>query len=132
MPLNILLPMVVLGIAGLVLLVRLLRPTPPLTLANRKAARALWDHRNPENPARAIHLSRSRNAALIETDTAAGLLWSMGCDPVTRLFHTAPDCHETDKTLIVRTGDFTAPKITIALPDPTERRRWRSVLEYQV
>jgi len=129
MPLDILLPMVVIGIAGLGLLIRLLRPTPAFCLTSPERARDIWNHRNPRHPAGEIHLNRAGTVALIKTPAGDGLLWSFGADPVTRLFVSPPVCHETGSGLRIITGDFTAPKITIPLPDPDERHLWRRVLE---
>jgi len=130
-PLGVLLPMVVLGIMGLALLIRVLRPTPPLRFSSPEVARNIWDRRNPDDPACDVQLDAAESAALITTRTGAGLLWSMGADPVARRFQSRCVCVETRTGLVVKTGDFTAPKIRLVLPDRDVRRRWCQILEGQ-
>ncbi len=129
MPLNILLPIVVIGIGGITLLILLLRPTPSLGFPTPDAAVQTWNRRNPLHPARRAIPNPAGTHALIMTDTVPGLLWSMGADPVTRLLDMPLRVKETGKGLVVQTADFTAPRIAIPLPDGKARRQWRALLE---
>ena len=129
MPLSILLPLVVFGIAGIVLLIRLMRPTPPLIFTDEGHARAIWDHRNHDAPSTEIILNSAKTHALIETASGPGLLWSFGVDPVTRLLDHPFDLKDIKTGLRIVTHDFTAPNIDIPLPEATSRRRWTAILE---
>lgn len=67
MPLSVLLPLVVVGITLIVVLVRLLAPTPPCRFATPDEAIAVWDRRHPDLPASAARLADDGAAALVET-----------------------------------------------------------------
>jgi len=129
LPLTILLPFVVFGIIGAVLLINRLRPTPDLLLDTPDIAAGLWLHFNPDLPALRVHLNSIHSHALVETAAGVGVVWSFGADPVTRLLK--PDCQVRDTKAGVRlkTGDFTAPAIDIPLADPVQRKAWRVLLE---
>ena len=128
MPLSVLLPLVVVGIALIWGLVRWLQPTPPLRIRDETEARAIWHHRNPETPAQTARINPGRSHALVETGAGPGLVWAMGADPVTRLIPPGTRCVETATGLRLKTGDFTAPVIDIPLPDPRERAQWAEIL----
>jgi len=128
MPLSILLPLVVFGIAGIVALISLLRPSPPLRLSSPEQARRIWNHRNPDNPARALHLNARATHALVETDKCPGLLWVFGIDPVTRELGEHTDIHTTGKGLHLRLHDVTAPTLDIPLT-PEELPLWQAILK---
>lgn len=129
MPLNILLPVVIAGIAGITLLILLLRPTPRLIFATADEAIEAWNRRNPFHPATRAMVNPAGTHALIVTETKPGLLWSMGADPVTRLLDMPFKLTEHNKGLVVRTDDVTAPRIAIPLHDAELRRNWRALLE---
>ena len=128
MPLTILLPLVVFGIAGIVLMIRLLHPTPPLLFDTVEEVQRLWDHRNHNAKARQTHINPDRTCALVETDAGVGLVWSFGVDPVTRLLSDPFEVSETPAGLRLETGDFTAPTIDIALTSDEDRAKWRALL----
>jgi hypothetical protein len=129
MPLSILLPLVVFGILGAVLLINWLRPTPPLVLETPEQVQALWDHFNHEAPAEKVHLNAGRSHALVETGAGIGVLWSFGADPVSRLLGRAYTVRDTGTGICILTGDFTAPSIDIPLPHEVQRKEWRVLLE---
>lgn len=131
MPLTLLLPIVVLGIAGIFLLIRMLQPTPDLTFSDAGTARAIWDHQNPDTPALNVHIAPDGRHVLVETEAGAGLLWAFGTDPVSRVFDRAPDLRDTGAGLILITHDFTAPRITIPLADAASRADWTAILSGQ-
>ncbi|MCB1366483.1 MAG: hypothetical protein KDK00_01860 [Rhodobacteraceae bacterium] len=131
MPLTLLLVFVVLGIAGIFLLIRALHPTPDLTFGDAAQASAIWDRQNPDMPARSLHIAPGGGHVLVETDAGPGLLWAFGADPVSRLFDTAPQLVDTGQGLTLITHDFTAPKVTIPLADPASRAAWAAILTGQ-
>jgi len=128
-PLAILLPLVVLGISAIVLLVRALKPTPPLVFSDPDMAREIWNHRRPNTPAQEVLLNFAGTHALVQTEEGTGILWSFGADPVARLLSASANWRQQGDVLTVRTGDFTAPKIKISLKEPSERTRWTSLLK---
>lgn len=123
MPLSILLPLVIFGITGIVVLVRALRPTPPLLFLSAQQAAQVWDHRNHPANAQKVHLIPDNTCALVETASGPGLLWSFGVDPVTRLLNKHYVCSETQHGISIQTHNFTAPKINIPCPIPKLGRR---------
>ncbi len=129
MPLSILLPLVVFGIIGAVLLIRWLRPTPLLVLESPEDTARLWDHFNPDQPAGHVQLNSTRSHALVETDAGLGVVWSFGADPVTRPLQRGFRVESTAAGVRIRTGDFTAPVIDIPLPHDVQRKEWRVLLE---
>lgn len=129
MPLTILLPVAVLSIAFVGVLIRWLRPTPVKVFTSPHEVEEIWQHRNPETPLRNIHLNPSGTAALVETTHGPGILWAFGADPVTRLFDRPVKCRKTKTGLRIMTGDFTAPKLDILLPDPHQQQEWCAILE---
>ena len=129
MPLVVLLPLVIVGVALIVALVRIFAPTAPLIFADIQTATDVWNHRRPRNAARQVFLNARKTHALVTTDKGAGLVWSFGVDPVTRLFTQETTWREKNGLLIISTGDFTAPRIRIPLEDARQRRQWTQILE---
>jgi hypothetical protein len=129
MPFSVLLPLVVFGILGAVLLIKWLRLTPDLVLETPEQVLDLWQHFNPEIPARTVHLNAARSHALVETAGGLGVVWSFGADPMTRLLGTRWEVKETTQGVRLITHDFTAPAIDIPLPHDVQRKQWRILLE---
>ena len=127
MPLSVLLPLVVLGIAGIVLLVLWLRPTPPLVMTEDSALE-IWNHRNPLAPADRVDLHPTGRFALVHTPAGPGLVWAMGADPVTRLLQPPPRVRTTPRALKLKLQDVTASAVTIPFDDPATRDRWLALL----
>lgn len=128
MPLQVLLPLVVIGIAAIVLLIRAMRPTPQLTFASPAQAKDIWNHRNHDCEATGARLNNAQTHALIQTRQGVGLLWAFGADPVTRHFRPPVACRQTSKGLRLVTHDFTAPLIDIPLTDEKNRYAWLQIL----
>jgi hypothetical protein len=126
-PLEILLPMVVIGITGVVLLIRWLRPTPDLKLSDARQVAEIWTRRNPDIAVGAVHINGAQSHALVETAQGVGLVWVFGADPVTRLLDHPFDLEKNASGLRIRTHDFTAPHIDLAL-NATEITRWSDIL----
>lgn len=129
MPLSILLPLVVFGILLIVVLVRLMSPTPVLVLRGEPEAFAIWDRRHPDLPAHSALLDAGGRFALVETDAGRGLIWTLGVDPVTRLLPETLRVSDTSKGLALDIGDFTAPRINLEIAGLAERAAWRLALE---
>lgn len=129
MPLSILLPLVVFGILLIVVLVRLMSPTPVLVLRSEPEAFAIWDRRHPDLPAHSALLDAGGRFAHVETDAGRGLIWTLGVDPVTRLLPETLRVSDTSKGLALDIGDFTAPRINLEIAGLAERAAWRLALE---
>ncbi|MDQ2094730.1 hypothetical protein [Rhodalgimonas zhirmunskyi] len=127
MPLEILGPMVLLGIVGIGVLLHLMGLSAPHHFACPDDARAAWDNAFPQHPARRATLCADNTAALIDTDAGPGLVWPMGADVAARLLAGAQiEAH--GETLSIRLPDFTAPRIRLPLPQE-DRATWRDILE---
>lgn len=116
MPLNILLILVVAGIAGIAALTWVLGHGRRAEIADEDHLRALWDADNPADPARDAILCRSRHAGLIETAAGHGIVWAFGADFVTRPLDGAR-LHDTGRRLVLHLPDYTAPKIALDLTE---------------
>ncbi len=127
MPLEILLPIVVVGITCIVLLIRWLRPTPEFRLHDTDQAAEIWNHRNHDIVAGAVHLNVARTHALIETGGGIGLVWVFGADPVTRLLDQPVVFKSRGNGLSIQTRDFTAPRVDVML-DGAEITHWTDIL----
>ncbi|MGD9861934.1 MAG: hypothetical protein AB7S99_01860 [Pseudodonghicola sp.] len=125
MPLPILIPAVVAGLAVIALLLRL-GARPPRALPDPEAAREAWLRRFPDDTVREVILSRNRHAALILADEGRGLLWSAGAGPQA---HRLEDYDLIDRGTALRVifHDVTGTEVTLRLDD-FEARRWRSLL----
>lgn len=123
MPLSVLLPMVVIGIAGIALLLHRLGLSRPARLDCEAAAWAAWAREFPDDPARRATLASDRRGALIETETGRhGVVFVMGADTTARRLEGAR-LRQTAHGLRIDLPDFTAPHVTLALA-PNEAARW--------
>ena len=122
MPLHILLPLVLLGIAGIAGLLHLLGYSRPAEIRDAAQACALWDHHCPGEAALSATVAGTGRAALVETERGAGLVWSFGADSTARRLDGA-EVHSTGDGLIVRLHDFTAPAVHLRLT-PSETDLW--------
>lgn len=127
MPLSILLPLVVLGIAGIAAMLHLLGYSQTAEIADEDAARRLWVHHFPDDRPRHALLAHDRHAALVDTDRGLGLVWGMGADTVARLLHGA-DATPCGAGLNIHLHDFSAPSVTLTLT-PSEVRDWTAAIE---
>jgi len=127
MPLSILLPMVVLGIAGIAVLLHLLGLSKPATFEDKAAARRAWLREFPEDTPTRVTLSHDRHAALVETPRGPGVVWPMGADTTARYLDGA-HVTQTDTGLRIALPDYTAPRIALKL-DPEEARQWPGLME---
>ncbi len=127
MPLNILLPMVVIGIAGIAALLHLLGLSRALHFADPDSARAAWNREFPDTPALQVILCQNKRAALIDTPDGPGVVWSMGADSTARFLTGARAMRKPDG-IALRLPDFTAPNLRLRL-DPDETNLWLTHLQ---
>jgi len=127
MPLSILLPMVVVGIAAIAGLLHLLGLSRRATLTDAAAARAAWLREFPADAPIHVTLCHDRSAALIATETGRGVVWPMGADTTAR-YLTGARARRTKTGLRLDLPDYTAPRIHIALA-PVEATAWQDALK---
>ena len=127
MPLEILAPMVVFGIAGIALLIHLMGFSRPYTFADEDDARARWLREYEDDSITAVTLTHDRHAALIDADKGPGIVWAMGADTATKRL-TAPRLEPRPDGLRLRFHDFTTPAIRLHL-DPAETAQWQDKLK---
>ncbi|WP_422033130.1 hypothetical protein [Roseovarius sp.] len=127
MPLQILLPMVVIGIAGIVVLLHMLGRSELARLEDDDAARRAWLREYPGTPPARVILSHDRHAALIESARGAGVVWPMGMDTTARFLRGAT-IRRTKDGLCIDLPDFTAPRIRLRLNDD-EADLWPTLME---
>ena len=127
MPLSILLPTVIIGIAGLTVLLHLLGLSRPASLVDEVAARAAWAREFGDDPATRTILSHDHHAALIETANGNGIVWPMGADMTAR-YITGAQITRTDKGLRIDLPDYTATHIYLRL-DAGEVEKWPALLK---
>jgi hypothetical protein len=126
MPLGLLVLMVVVGIAGIALLLHLTGHSRAFEIADEATARREWQRHCPDEEVRAVLLAANHRAALVETDRGRGLLWSFGADTAAQ--HVAQvEVADRPDGLILRLGSFTAPAVRLSL-SPEERAAWRTRL----
>jgi len=125
MPLDILLILVIGGIAGIALLTWLAGLAKPRTLDDAEA-RSEWERHYPDDTVQSVWVSHDMRAALVMTEQGAGLLWTMGADTVAR--HLLDfDLIEEPHGLSIDFHDYTAPRVHLHL-DADERFVWQNLI----
>lgn len=127
MPLSILLPMVVLGIACIAVLLHLLGLSRRAVLADEAAARAAWLREFPTDTPLHVTLCQDRCAALIETGRGRGVVLPMGADTTAR-YLTGARARVGATGLRLDLPDYTAPRIHLTLA-PDEVAAWQDALK---
>ncbi|SDX14598.1 hypothetical protein SAMN05444358_103156 [Ruegeria halocynthiae] len=126
MPLEILLVLVVGGIAGVTLLLHLTGRSR-LHELTPKTAQDQWLRHFPNDSIIDVTVATDGHAALVRIETGAGLLWSFGADTVAR--HLLDfDRIDHPQGFEVQFHDFSTPRVVIHL-DETERRHWQHLME---
>ncbi|MEM6658113.1 MAG: hypothetical protein AAF625_08495 [Pseudomonadota bacterium] len=126
MPLEILLVLVVGGIAAITLLLHLSGRSKRRVLT-QDTARADWHRHFPDDVVIDVTVAQDGHAALVRTKAGAGLLWSFGADTVAR--HLLDfDWIEHPKGFEFHFHEFSTPKTVIRL-DEIQRRHWRQLME---
>lgn len=125
MPLEILLALVVLGIAGIALLLHLMGRSSQRSLS-AEDARSQWHRHFPDDDIVDVTIAESGHAALVRTVNGPGLLWSFGADTVARHL-TGFDLIETDTGFRIYFHDYGAPGVRLTLTD-FERAHWQNLM----
>lgn len=125
MPLEILLVLVVGGIAGITVLLHLTGKSRLHVLTPDTAPRQ-WLRHFPEDTVIDVTIAHDGHAALVRTQNGAGLIWSFGADTVARHLQDY-DWFETANGIEVRFHDFSTPRATLHL-DQTERQHWQHLM----
>ncbi|WP_298935347.1 hypothetical protein [uncultured Ruegeria sp.] len=126
MPLEILLILVVGGIAGITLLLHLTGRSS-LRVLTQETARMDWRRHFPDDVVIDVTVSHDGHAALVRTETGTGLLWSLGADTVGR--HLLDfDWIEHPNGFEFQFRDFSSPGVVVHL-DEIERRHWQHLME---
>ncbi|AHM04882.1 hypothetical protein roselon_02564 [Roseibacterium elongatum DSM 19469] len=128
MPLDMLLTLVIGGIAGIALLLHLFGHSAALRL-DADDARRQWTRQFPDIPPSDVHLSQDRAAALIETPHGPGLVWAMGADATAHRLIGA-SLTETRDGLRIDVHDFAAPGLRVRLA-PEARETWARLIVTQ-
>ena len=129
MPLELLLILVVGGIAAIALLLHLTGRSK-LKLLNDAQARQAWLRQFPESPIADLTLAKDGHAALIRTaqeGAPLGLVWSFGADTVARFLEDAT-LGSCKQGLELRLADFAAPTVQLHLA-PAEATLWQALIE---
>ncbi|WP_371228321.1 hypothetical protein [Roseovarius sp. 2305UL8-3] len=127
MPLTVLVPMVLLGIAGIALLLHVLGLSQRKLFGDVAEARTAWLHEFPEDMPIRLVLSHDHRAALIDTAKGHGIVWPMGADSTARYLDGAKVAR-TATGLRIDLPDYTAPRIDLEL-DAEEVARWPQLME---
>lgn len=127
MPLEILLPMVAIGITTIVVLTHLFGFSKTFKFTGDELASARWLRENPYDTVDGVVINHDRSVALISASSGLGAVWAMGADTTTRhLDHS--DIEITDYGLMLRLHDFAAPKLHLQL-DTDEMQLWQAKLK---
>lgn len=126
MPLNILLPLVVIGIAAIAVMLHLTGKSKRARLT-QDSARAAWLRHFPDDQVAQVLAADEGHAALVETNQGWGLIWSFGADTVARHL-TDVAIEDTKQGLRFKFSDFTAPSVRVILA-PDERMIWRKMVQ---
>ncbi|WP_146345880.1 hypothetical protein [Falsiphaeobacter marinintestinus] len=125
MPLELLLALVVIGIAGIALLLHLMGRSDQ-TYLTTEDARAQWHRHFPDDDIIDVTLTQDAHAAVVRTREGTGLLWSFGADTVGR--HLIDfDMIETEHGLQVMFHDYASPKVTLHLTE-FERAHFQTLM----
>lgn len=129
MPLELLLILVIGGIAAIAVLLHLSGRSQERLLDDAEARRA-WHRQFPESRIAEQIVAQSGHAALIrDTDASAplGLVWSFGADTVARTLQDVT-LHQTPNGLSIRFADYSAPHVRLQLT-ATETQRWQQIIQ---
>lgn len=126
MPLEILGPLVVIGIAGVAVLLHVLGYSRRVDLSDAALARAAWLREFPETQVLNIAPADNGRAALVISTIGPGVVWAFGADTVARrLPPDGPDFGAGDMTLTF--PDFGTGRMHLPL-SPETITQWRSTL----
>jgi len=127
MPLNVLLPMVVIGIVAIAVILHMLGLSRRTVMSDSNQACIAWDDEFDEDPAQDAVLCHDGHAALITARSGRhGIVFAMGADTTARYLDGAR-LGATATGLRVDLPDFTAPHIHLTL-DAGEAARWAALI----
>ena len=126
MPLDILLMLVVGGIAGIAILLHATGRSARKQFTVETAAKA-WSRHFPDDPAGDILLSRSGQAAIVTSASGSGLIWAFGADDVARYLRQF-DLRPWQKGLHITFHEYAAPGVWLTLSED-EKRLWTERFE---
>lgn len=127
MPLNTLLPLVIVGIGGIAVLLHLLGLSRRARFDSDATARAAWLREFPGDVPTRVTLCQNHSAALIEASQGSGIVWPMGADTTARYLAGA-SINQTETGLRIDLPDYTAPHIHLTLA-AEEVAIWSSLLK---
>lgn len=127
MPLEILLMLVVGGIAGVAGLMHLMGLSRRRSFANADEAKTAWLREYPGLQPQSVDLNEACDAALIRTKRRVGLVWCFGVDTVARPLRNC-DIRQRKDGLDVRFGDTGVPSVRLTLTGD-EISHWKDVME---
>ena len=116
MPLEILLALVVGGIAAIAALTHLFGLSRRARFADADAARAGWLRAFPDDRVTRVTLLSDGHAALVTADEGTGIVWTMGADTVARRLSGARPRRRADR-LILRFPDWDAPRLALRVTE---------------
>lgn len=128
MPLELLLILVIGGIAAIAVLLHLTGRSNKRVLS-AAAARAAWQRQFPESRVSQLVVADNGHAALIrdaEASAPLGLVWSFGADTVARTLQDI-DLARTNDGLRLSFADYSAPRVLLHLT-PTETNSWQQMI----
>lgn len=116
MPLDILIALVVGGIAGIAALTHVAGLSRRRAFEAADQARTGWLREFPDDRVTSVTLLSDPHAALVEADLGAGLVWAMGADTVARRLAGARAARRGDR-LILRFPDWGAPRLALRVTE---------------
>ncbi len=126
MPLQIMLPMVVIGILGITLLLHVLGYSRGAVLRDDSFVRQQWQREFPDDVVQRITLAPKGNVAMVEAANGPGLVIAMGAD-TTALHTNGVQLTETDTGISLHFNDLGVSDIHILL-SKTARTPWIKTL----
>ncbi|MCT4557710.1 MAG: hypothetical protein N4A61_06580 [Pelagimonas sp.] len=127
MPLEILVILVVGGIAGIAALTYLFGLSATHEFRTGKDAASAWLREFPNDQVVTTTLCRSGAAALVHATSGVGLVWPMGADTTARSLKGAA-IKDSKTGLTIHLSDFAAPHVSLTLT-PDESLYWRKLIE---
>ncbi|MDO6484736.1 hypothetical protein [Shimia thalassica] len=127
MPLTVLLPLVVFGIAGIAILLHRSGLTAPRRFQDIADVEAAWLREFPDMRPLETHIDRKNQNAVIRTEQGSGLVWCIGADTVARPLEDFAVL-ETENGLDIKFDDFSAPRAELSLSE-TDRLYWKTLLD---
>lgn len=131
MSLELLGPLVVIGVAGLVWLVHVMGWTRSPVFADLAAAEQVFLQDHPRAEIADGALADDRRAALFQTAEGVGFAGWLGDGPLTRHFRRgeAISAAQAGDRLSIGVADFGAPVFALRLKEAETRAKWRRRLE---